>query len=45
MPANIGYNDEGVIFLYNVYEIAPYARGIIEFTMPFETISEFLKFK
>ena len=45
LPVNIGYTDEGVIFLYNVYEIAPYARGILEFSIPFETISDHLIYK
>lgn len=42
LPANIGFNDEGVIFFYNVYEIASYADGITEFTVPFEAIDEYL---
>ncbi len=41
-PANIGFNDEGVIFFYNVYEIASYADGITEFTVPFEAIESYL---
>ncbi|WP_347923474.1 DUF3298 and DUF4163 domain-containing protein [Pontimicrobium sp. SW4] len=43
LPANIGFNDEGVVFFYNVYEIASYADGITEFTVPFEAIESFLK--
>ena len=43
LPANIGFNDEGVIFFYNVYEIASYADGVTEFTIPFEEIESFLK--
>ena len=42
LPANIGFNDEGVIFFYNVYEIASYADGITEFTIPFEDIEPYL---
>lgn len=42
LPANIGFNDEGVIFFYNVYEIASYADGITEFTVPFEDIESYL---
>jgi hypothetical protein len=44
LPANIGFNDEGVIFFYNVYEIASYADGITEFTIPFEEIESYLLF-
>lgn len=42
LPANIGFNDEGVIFFYNVYEIASYADGVTEFTVPFEAIESYL---
>jgi len=44
LSKNIGFNDEGVILLYNQYEIAPYSTGIIEFTVPFESVSELLNF-
>jgi len=44
LPENIAYNEEGVVLLYNTYEIAPYSSGIIEFTIPFEKISNFLVF-
>lgn len=43
LPANIGFNDEGVLFFYNVYEIASYADGITEFTIPFQEIEHYLK--
>jgi len=43
-PKNIGFNEEGVILLYNTYEIASYSTGIIEFTIPFEDTLEFLNF-
>lgn len=42
LPANIGFNDEGVLILYNVYEIATYADGITEFTIPFEELTSVL---
>jgi hypothetical protein len=44
LPANIGYNEEGIIFLYNTYEIAPYSTGIIDFTIPIDKVSPFLVF-
>lgn len=44
LPKNIGFNEEGLIMLYNTFEIAPYSAGIIEFTVPFETLTEVLKF-
>ncbi|WP_100611176.1 DUF3298 and DUF4163 domain-containing protein [Confluentibacter lentus] len=44
LPENIGVNDEGVVLLYNAYEIAPYSEGIIEFVIPFENINPLLNF-
>ena len=43
LPENIGFSDEGVILLYNVYEIAPYSEGITEFTIPFEEVLKYIK--
>ena len=43
LPENIGFNDEGVIFLYNNYELSSFADGIIEFTIPYSEISKYLK--
>ena len=43
LPEEIGFNDEGLLLLYNTYEIASYAQGIIEFTIPFEEINTLLK--
>ncbi|MCF8274863.1 MAG: DUF3298 and DUF4163 domain-containing protein [Flavobacteriaceae bacterium] len=42
LPANIGYSEDGLILLYNVYEIAPYSTGTIEFTIPYEEIDSVL---
>ena len=41
---NIGYDEEGIIMLYNVFEIAPYSTGITQFTIPYEDISHLLNF-
>ena len=38
LPESIGFSDEGVIILYNPYEIASYSQGIIEFTIPYNEI-------
>jgi len=43
LPDNIGFNEEGVIFLYNTYEMSSFADGITEFTIPYNEISKFLK--
>ena len=42
LPESIGYSDEGLIILYNPYEIASYSQGIIEFTIPFNEVNSFL---
>jgi len=42
LPANIGYTEDGLILLYNVYEIAPYSTGTIEFTIPYEEVDPVL---
>lgn len=43
LPENIGFNAEGVILLYNIYEIASYAQGVTEFTIPYDAAKPFLK--
>ena len=45
LPANIGINEDGVLMLYNVYEIGSYAQGLTEFTIPFEDVEKFLRFQ
>ena len=44
LPKNIGLSDDGVLFLYNVYEIAPYSTGISEFTIPFDELESYLNY-
>ncbi|RKE98996.1 DUF3298 and DUF4163 domain-containing protein [Ichthyenterobacterium magnum] len=43
LPESIGFNDEGVIILYNAYEIASYTQGITEFTIPYDEIEQAIK--
>ncbi len=45
LPGNIAYNDEGIILLYNSYDIAPHSTGIIEFTIPYSETNPFLVVK
>lgn len=42
MPENMGFDDQGVIFLYNPYEIGPYATGMIEFRIPYKELTDFI---
>ena len=44
LPKNIGFSDEGIILLYNTYEIAPYSSGIIECLIPLEEVKPYLVF-
>ena len=44
LPENIGFNDEGVILLYNTYEIAPYSSGITEINIPWNDLETTLNF-
>ncbi|WP_338875422.1 DUF3298 domain-containing protein [Spirosoma sp. SC4-14] len=39
LPANIGVGRDGLIFYYNPYEIAAYAVGPIEVTVPYEQLN------
>lgn len=43
LPENLGFCDEGLILLYNVYEVASYVQGYTEFVIPFEKVEPFLK--
>jgi hypothetical protein len=43
LPENIGFSDDGIIFLYNTYEATSYAQGITEFTIPYNEILKYLK--
>jgi hypothetical protein len=44
LPENMGFNPDGMVLLYNTYEIAPYATGIIEFVIPFNKVETYLVF-
>ena len=43
LPENIGFNNNGLLLLYNTYEIASYAQGYTEFVIPFNDCESFLK--
>lgn len=45
LPEEIGFNSEGIILLYNVYEIASYAQGITEFLIPYEEVNTHLNYR
>ncbi|WAC12336.1 DUF3298 and DUF4163 domain-containing protein [Dyadobacter pollutisoli] len=43
IPANYIFTREGILFYYNPYEIAAYARGAIQFTIPYSELTGIVK--
>ncbi|MBT8303794.1 MAG: DUF4163 domain-containing protein [Bacteroidia bacterium] len=43
LPEAIGVSDDGVILVYNSFELTDYSIPLLEFTIPFEEASKFLK--
>ena len=41
---NFLLSEEGIVYIFNQYEIAPYAAGVIELTIPWDEVSDILKF-
>jgi len=44
LPESIGFSDENVVLIYNQYEIASYAEGVIELLIPLEEAKPYLTF-
>jgi hypothetical protein len=42
-PANYVFTRDGILFYYNPYEIAAYARGAIQFTIPYSELEGIVK--
>ena len=42
LPANIGLTPKGILLLYNQYEVASYADGQIQLTIPFKEAKKFV---
>lgn len=42
LPQNIGFDSEGVVMLYNQYEIAAYAFGQSRYVIPYSTVESIL---
>jgi hypothetical protein len=42
VPDNFLLEKEGVTFLYNTYDIAPYYMGRFQLTVPYEEINTYL---
>jgi hypothetical protein len=40
---NYGFTKEGIRFVFNIYEIAPYALGAQDFVIPYEKMKDWLK--
>ena len=43
LPENIGYTSQGILLIYNPYEVAPYSMGSTEFVIPWEEVKDILK--
>ncbi len=43
LPENIGFSEDGLVLLYNVYEVASYDRGYTEFMIPYSEVEPYLK--
>lgn len=43
LPENIGFSDDGLVLLYNTYEVASYNEGYTEFVIPFTELQPYLK--
>jgi hypothetical protein len=43
LPVSYVFTPKGVLFYYNPYEIAPYARGAIVFTISYEELGDIIK--
>jgi len=45
LPENIFFNKEGIVLLYNPYEVGSFADGPEELTLSFEEVKQYLKMK
>jgi len=45
LPENIGFTEDGIKLLYNPYEVASYADGPIELTLPYKEVKKYLSRK
>ncbi|NNE31805.1 MAG: DUF4163 domain-containing protein [Winogradskyella sp.] len=43
LPENIGFTEDGLVLLYNIYEIESYNPGYTEFVIPFKAAQPYLK--
>jgi len=42
LPSNFTLTSDGILFLYNIYEIKPYVSGITELLIPYEKVDSLL---
>ncbi|MBA6152107.1 DUF3298 and DUF4163 domain-containing protein [Gelidibacter maritimus] len=43
LPSNIGFSTNGLVLLYNNYEVASYAQGTTKINLPYDQIKDHLK--
>ena len=44
LPETIGFNDDGVIIIYNDFEFGALSKDAVEFTIPYTVANPFLKY-
>ncbi|MGB6267908.1 MAG: DUF4163 domain-containing protein [Olleya sp.] len=44
LPETIGFNDDGVIIVYDNFEFGNFNKDIIEFTIPFAVVDQYLNY-
>lgn len=42
LPENLGFSDEGVIILYDNFDLGSFEKEIIEFTIPYDVVNPYL---
>lgn len=45
LPKNIFYKDDGLLLVYNPYEVSAYSEGALELLLPYSEVDEYLKIK
>ena len=44
LPETIGFNEDGVIIIYDNFELGDFSKQLIEFTIPFTVIDQYLNY-
>ena len=44
LPETIGFNDDGVIIVYDNFELGNFTKELVEFTIPFTVVDQYLNY-